>query len=165
MHTGPSTHTSIRRYSAIAIGLAAASVLAGCALVAPAAQPASGSQAGPSAEPTPAAAAPEETCAQLIDINTLLSNEAIAFMQGRIADIEYNSVQQLAGRMVHRVAVAPGTDLAETIDTLKIVVGPYAPSGTSFDATTDQWAAVFSDAQDECTRVGVAFYTEGWTGG
>lgn len=162
MHQGPSTRTSVRRFSAVAIGLAVASVLAGCTFAASAEQP----HAGPAATvASPPAVTAEETCAQLIDINTLLSNEGLAFAQKRIADIEYNSVQQLAGRMVHRVDVAPDTALAETVDTLKIVVGAYAPSGTAFDATTDQWAAVFADARDECTRAGVAFYTEGWTGG
>ena len=162
MHRGLTTRTSIRRFSAVVAGVAAASVLAGCTLAASAGQPA---DSGDTVAAPPAITA-AETCAQLIDINTLLSNEGLAFAQKRIADIEYTAVQQLAGRMVHRIDVAADTALAETVDTLKIVVGPYTPtSRTTFDATTDQWAAVFADARDECTRAGVAFYAEGWTGG
>jgi hypothetical protein len=161
MHTGSITRTRVHRFSAVALGFAAASVLVGCTFSASAGQPTE----SPEADGQPAAVTAEETCAQLIDVNTVLYNEKIAFDEGRIADVEYGQVQQLVGRMVHRIDVDPDTALAETIATLRIVVGAYAPGGTTFDATTDQWAAVFADARDECTRAGVAFYTEGWTGG
>ena len=161
MHTGSITRTRVRRLWAVALGFAATSVLVGCTFSASAGQPAE----SPEAAAQPAAVTAEETCAQLIDVNTVLYNEKIAFDEGRIAAVEYGQVQQLVGRMVHRIDVAPDTALAEAVATLRIVVGAYAPDGTTFDATTDQWAAVFADARDECTRPGVAFYTEGWTGG
>jgi len=161
MHTASSAPTRAHRFVGVALAVAAASVLAGCTLSASAGQPTE----TPGGEQQPAAVTAGETCAQLIDVNTVLYNEKIGFDQGRITAVEYGQVQQLVGRMVHRIDVAPDTALAETVATLRIVVGAYAPSGTSFDATTDQWAAVFADARDECTRAGVAFYTEGWTGG
>lgn len=161
MHTGPGTRSMIRGLGVAAVGVAAAAALAGCAV---AAAPAA---TDPAAAHTATAVSPEETCAQLIDVGTLLHNEGVAHAEGRIADVEYAAAQQLVGRMVHRVDVTPGTPLAEAVATLEIVVGPYTPGhgATTFDATSEQWRAVFADARDECTRAGVQFYAEGWSGG
>jgi hypothetical protein len=154
---------SARRAAVVAIALAAASVLSGCMSAAPAAPP----SPSPTAEASAGAeVGPEEVCAQLIDINTLIYNEKTALDQGRIADVEYQSVNRLAGRMVHRVDVTAEADLARAVDALREVVGPYKPGAmTGFDPASEEWTDAFSAAKDECTRAGVEFYVEGWTGG
>jgi hypothetical protein len=158
-----SARRSVRRAAVMGAALAVTSVLSGCVSAAPAAPP--------SPSPTVEASAgaevgPQEVCAQLIDINTLIYNEKTALDQGRIADVEYQSVNRLAGRMVHRVDVTAEADLARAVDELREVVGPYKPGAmTGFDPASEEWTDAFSAAKDECTRVGVEFYVEGWTGG
>ena len=154
---------SVRRAAAIALVLAVTSGLAGCVAAVPEPTAAPGATSQPVASPN---ATPQEVCAQLIDINTLVYNEQMAFDGGRIADVEHQAVNRLAGRMVHRIDVTDSADLASAVDVLREVAGPYAPgSMTPFDPTAERWTDAFSDAQDECTRAGVEFYVEGWTGG
>ena len=162
-----SARRSARRAAVMGAALAVTSALSGCVAGAPDAAPpqAASAEAAESAE-TVGSVTPEEVCAQLIDVNTLIYNEKAALDRGSIADVEYQAVNRLAGRMVHRIDVTDSADLADAVDALREVVGPYEPGAmTLFDPTAEEWTDAFSAAHDECTRVGVEFYVEGWTGG
>jgi hypothetical protein len=126
--------------------------------------------------PTPSASAaasgersvtPSETCAQLIDINTLLVNGQAALATGRVAQQELDGIARLAGRMAHRVDVTPKTELAVVVAELQSAAGTYKTGGAMLpvDPTSDAWTSAIRRAHDECTRAGVEFYVEGWTGG
>jgi hypothetical protein len=136
----------------------------------------SGCTGAAGAGPTPSASAaasgersvtPSETCAQLIDINTLLVNGQAALATGRVAQQELDAIASLAGRMAHRVDVAPETELAVVVTELQAAAGPYKTGGAMLpvDPTSDAWTSAIRRAHDECTRAGVEFYTEMWTGG
>lgn len=146
-----------------------ASVLAGCV--------AGATLTEPTATPTPTpevtdgmdisiAPTAQETCDELIDIGTLLFNEQIAFNDGRVAEQEYDAANRLVSRLILRVDASGGSDLADSVERLQEIVGPYRMGAmTTFDPTTPEWAEAFSAAQTECGDAGIEFYTEGWTGG
>jgi hypothetical protein len=155
----------MRTLGTIAAAALAVSALSGCT-----------GAAGVAPTPTPSASTdasldrsvgPSETCAQLMDINTLLVNGQAALATGRVAQTELDAIASLAGRMAHRVDVAPETELAVVVTELQAAAGPYKTRGAMLpvDPTSDAWRSAIRRAHDECTRAGVEFYTEGWTGG
>jgi len=169
MSQGNAPHRAVRRTvrsaTTVVVALAAASALAGCVAGTPA----------PEATPTPTdtfaatisrSVTPTETCAQLIDINTIIYNAGLDVYQGRMAQQEADGYTRIAARLVHRIDVEPGTGLATAVEALQSVTTEMKPGAiVPFDPTDPAWAAAFSDAKDECTRAGVEFYVEGFTGG
>jgi hypothetical protein len=154
-----------RALGTIAAAAVAVSALSGCtgaAGVDPTPTPSGSEDASPDRS-----VAPSETCAQLIDINTLLVNGEAALATGRVAQQELDSMARLAGRMAHRVDVAPDTELAVVVTELQSAAGPYKTGGAMLpvDPASDAWTTAIDRAHDECTRAGVEFYVEMWTGG
>jgi PBP1b-binding outer membrane lipoprotein LpoB len=167
MHPGGRSSSRARAAALLAIALLAATVLAGCSAA-----------AAPSATPTPTPTetfgatlripvTAEETCAQIIDVNTLVFNARVALDTGRIAQQEFDGIARLAARMVHRIDTTGDSALTEATATLAEVVGAYRTGGamTAVDVESAEWQAALDAAKDECTREGVEFYVESWTGG
>jgi hypothetical protein len=167
MHPGGRIGARTRATALLATGLLAATVLAGCT-AAPA----------PSETPTPTptetfgatltlTVTAEETCAQIIDVNTLVYNARMALDTGRIAQQEFDGIARLATRMVHRIDTTGDTALAEATASLAEVAGAYRTGGaiTPVDVESAEWQDALDTARDECTREGVEFYVEAWTGG
>ena len=162
-----------RRAAAVVVALAAASALFLSACSAPPAD--LDEPAGAAASPTPtvtegmsisAVPTPRDTCDELIDINSLISNERFALDQGRVAEQEYEAFNRLVGRLVLRIDTSNRSVLASAVEQLQTIVGPYRMGAmTTFDPTTKQWTDAFAVAQAECEDAGVEFYVEAWVGG
>lgn len=127
----------------------------------------------PTAPPSPPIS-PEQTCAELSDVGTLVTNLHFAETEGRLAGNEYNGAMRLAARMLARVEVEPSTELAEIVSTLQ-EVAPAAPLGAAgsagVDPTDAEWYETWAEVQDACndamgvTDVLDGFGIEGWVGG
>ncbi|WP_411700614.1 hypothetical protein [Conyzicola sp.] len=160
-----------RRAAAIAVAVAVSSALSGCT-----AAPIS-TDTVQTAAPTPTSdvtygmtitqsPTPQEICAELIDVNTLLHNEGVAFVEGRVGQQELRASHQLVGRLVQRIDTSIGTDLSDAVKDMKVAVGEGRPGApTTFDPATESWSSAFAEAKAECAQAGVEVYAEGWTGG
>jgi hypothetical protein len=158
-----------RRAAAIVVAVAAASALSGCFA------PPSFTETVEVAEPTPVVTTevsisvsptPQETCAQLTDISTLLHNQAVAFAEQRVSQLEWDGQRQLVSRLVQRIDTSAGSDLADAVDGMKSVVGVSRPGvPTTVDPASAAWNTAFDEAKAECAQAGVEVYSEGWTGG
>lgn len=149
----------MRRLIAAPILVAFAIVATGCTAPAPAASP-----------PIP----PEQTCTELSDVGTLVSNLTFAESEGRLVGHEYDGAMRLAARMLGRVAVEPNTELGEVVSALR-AAAPAGPAGAAgspgVDPTASEWVEAWALVQDTCNEaMGVTdpidgFGIEGWVGG
>jgi hypothetical protein len=117
----------------------------------------------------PTAIPPEQTCAELSDVGTLVSNLHFAQTEGRLAGNEYSGAMRLAARMLGRVGVEPGTELARIVSALQDAAPVSQSAGV--DPTAAEWYETWADVQDACNEaMGVTdpldgFGIEGWVGG
>jgi hypothetical protein len=169
MHRGGTIGTAAQAAPVLVGGVLAALLLAGCTAATP---------SPPTPTPTPdetgsvsmtiqGAITPEETCAELMDINTLLANQRLALQQGRVSEQEYDGLTRVVARAVHRIEVGPGYGLTTAVDRLREATGTPALGAMTvpFDPDSPEWAEAFAEARDACIRYGVDFGSEMWTGG
>ena len=163
--------SNIRRVTVVALAVAVASALSGCLPLPPSSETVEPAEPTPTAEVITGATisvspTPQETCAELVDVNTLLHNQAVAFGEGRVSQPEWDGLRQLVGRLVQRIDTSAGSDLADAVDGLKGVVGDSRPGApAAVDPTSAAWTAAFDEANAECAQAGSELYSEGWTGG
>jgi hypothetical protein len=148
----------MRRGMLVGLGLVVALGAAGCTVPSPAP-----SDVTPA--PSAVASTPEETCAELSDVGTLVWNMQMAESEGRLVGNEFSGAMRLAARMLARVPVAPDTDLAGVVAALQLA----APTGV--DPTGEEWVQAWAQVQDTCNEatgspdVLDGFGIEGWVGG
>jgi hypothetical protein len=91
-------------------------VLSACATPAP----------DPLPTPTVAAISLQDSCHELSDVQTLISNLRLTHDDGRLSDLEWQGALQLAARMVARIDVEPDSALEPKLRALQELAEPSA---------------------------------------
>ena len=116
---------------------------------------------------TAQAVSTEETCSQLSDVQTILSNTRTAFAEGRLLQQEFDGAGRLATRMLGSVDVEPGTALADAVASAQ----QFAPGLEIYsveappDFTSQEWYAMAEDLTRTCSESGSPIAVAGWVGG
>lgn len=130
-------------------------LLSGCAAPAP----------DPTPAPTVAAITSTDTCEQVSEVGTLVFNLGTTHREGRLSDLEWVGVEQLAARMLDNVRAEPGTELAEALDTLQSTVSRPVDALITVDVESEEWYAAFQAFDAACRTTGFEFGVYGWVGG
>ncbi len=138
--------------SASALGVI---VLSGCSAPAPDSSPA----------PTAAAISSTETCEQVSDVGTLVFNLGTTHREGRLSDLEWVGVEQLAARQLDRVAAEPGTELAGALEALQGTISRPVEALITVDVESAEWYDAFQAFDMACRDTGYEFGVYGWVGG
>ena len=134
---------------------AGALVLTGCVAPAPVPDP----------EPTANSIASDETCMEVSDVGTLVFNLGATHREGRLSDLEWVGVQQLAARMLDRVRAEPGTELSDALDALQGTISRPVEGLLRIDVESAEWSETFQAFDMACRKTGFEFGVFGWVGG
>jgi hypothetical protein len=137
------------------VSAAGAVLLIGCTAPAPDPLPA----------PTVAAIPSTDTCEQVSDVGTLVFNLGSTHRDGRLSDLEWVGVEQLAARMLDNVRAEPGTELADALDTLQGTISWPVGSLITVDVESEEWYGAFQAFDLACQHTGFEFGVFGWVGG
>ncbi len=119
----------------------------------------------PVPDPTIAAIPADETCIEVSDLGTLVFNLGTTHRDGRLSDLEWVGVEQLAARMLDRVRAEPGTELADALDELQGTISRPVESLITVDVESEGWYTAFQAFDRECRDTGFEFGVFGWVGG
>jgi hypothetical protein len=109
----------------------------------------------------------KETCAEVSDVLTIIANAQSSFRDGRSIAQEYDGAMQLAARIMSRVQVENGTDLAKAIAAGKAVATatPVGRVGPVLNPDSKEWGAAIGTISDACLAAGEQVGISMWTGG
>jgi hypothetical protein len=129
--------------------IAAGVLLAGCTVPAPV--------------PTPTPISLQDSCHELSDVQTLIANLSLTHDDGRLSDLEWQGVLQLAARMVARIDVEPGSAFEPKLRVLQELAAPTDSGALAIvDPRSLEWNEALQAAGAIC---GDDFGTYGWSGG
>lgn len=74
--------------------------------------------------PTVEAVSLQDSCLELSDVQTLTFHLRLMYDEGRLSDLEWQGVRQLAARMVTRIDVEPGSELEPKLGALQKLAEP-----------------------------------------
>jgi hypothetical protein len=102
---------------------------------------------------------------EVSDVGTLVLNLRTAHSDGRLSDLEWVGVQQLAARMLDRVRAEQGTDLAVALENLQSTISRPVEGHLRVDVASEEWAEAFQAFDLACQDTGFPFGVFGWVGG
>jgi hypothetical protein len=130
-------------------------VLIGCSSPAP----------EPSSDPTAAAISSTETCEQVSDVGTLVLNLGNTHREGRLSDLEWVGVEQLAARLLDNVPAEPGTRLSHALGDLQEIISRPVDALITVDVESEEWYDAWQAFDRACQDTGYPFGVYGWVGG
>lgn len=119
----------------------------------------------PAPSPTVAAIPATETCERVSDVGTLVFNLGTTHREGRLSDLEWVGVEQLAARMLDHVSAEPGTELADALEALQGTISRPVDALVTVDVESEEWYSAFQAFDRECRDTGFEFGVFGWVGG